>query len=141
LYVAHQAWLDTAPEPRDQKKPSKQKPVIRRKSRQISEQQKEPPEIYATRFYIDALWQVGPAEFGEYGSKPVNWTEINNWNQAAELGLKGWELETIRDLSCVYSSWSNQAKSPDCRSPLEPVTKQSAEDIENKLLKQFGIMK
>jgi len=69
LYVAHQAWLDTAPEPRDQK------PVIRRKSRQISEQQKEPPEIYATRFYIDALWQVGPAEFGEYGSKPIGWTE------------------------------------------------------------------
>ena len=115
--------------------------MIRRKSRQISEQQKEPPEIYATRFYIDALWQVGPAEFCEYGSKPISWTEINNWNQAAELDLKGWELETIRDLSCVYSSWSNQAKSPDCKSPLAPVTKQSAEDIENKLLNQFGIMK
>jgi len=52
-----------------------------------------------------------------------------------------WELETIRDLSCVYSSWSNQAKSPDCRSPLAPALQQSAEDIENKLLKQFGIMK
>ncbi len=115
--------------------------MIRRKSRQISDQQKEPPEIYATRFYIDALWQVGPAEFCEYGSKPISWTEISNWNQAAELDLKGWELETIRDLSCVYSSWSNQAKSPDCRSPLAPVVQQSAEDIENKLLKQFGIMK
>ena len=115
--------------------------MIRRKSRQISEQQKEPPEIYATRFYIDALWQVGPAEFGEYGSKQISWTELNNWNQAAELGLTGWELETIRDLSCVYSSWSNQAKSPDCRSPLAPAVQQSAEDIENKLLKQFGIVK
>ena len=139
--MAHQAWLNTAPEPRDQKKPSKQKPVIRRKSRQISEQQKEPPEIYATRFYIDALWQVGPAEFCEYGSKPISWAELQSWNQAAELDLKGWELETIRDLSCVYSSWSNQAKSPDCRSPLAPALQQSAEDIENKLLKQFGIMK
>jgi hypothetical protein len=60
---------------------------------------------------------------------------------AAELELSGWELETIRDLSCVYSSWANQSKSPDCRSPLAPATQQSAEDIENKLLKQFGIMK
>jgi hypothetical protein len=66
---------------------------------------------------------------------------LRNWNQATELELSGWELETIRDLSCVYSSWANKSKSPDCRSPLEPVTQQSAEDIENKLLKQFGIMK
>jgi len=66
---------------------------------------------------------------------------LRNWNLAAELGLSGWELETIRDLSCVYSSWANQAKSPDCRSPLAPVSQQSAEEIENKLLKQFGIMK
>ena len=139
--MAHQAWLNTAPEPRDQKKPSKQKPVTRRESRQISEQQKEPPEIYATRFYIDALWQVGAAEFGEYGSKPISWTELINWNQAAELNLSGWELETIRDLSGVYASWANKARSSDCRSPLEPATQQSAEDIENKLLKQFGIMK
>ncbi len=139
--MAHQAWLDTAPEPREQKKPRKQKPVIRRESRQISEQQKEPPDIYATRFYIDALWQVGPAEFGEYGSKPISWAELNNWNQAAELDLKGWELETIRDLSGVYASWANKARSPDCRSLLATAVKQSAEDIENKLLKQFGIMK
>ena len=139
--MAHQAWLNTAPEPRDQKKHSKQKPVTRRESRQISEQQKEPPDIYATRFYIDALWQVGPAEFGEYGSKQISWVELNNWNQAAELGLSGWELETIRDLSGVYASWSNQARSLDCKSPLAPVVQQSAEDIENKLLKQFGIIK
>ena len=139
--MAHQAWLNTAPEPRDQKKPSKQKPVTRRESRQISEQQKESPDIYATRFYIDALWQVGPAEFGEYGSKQISWTELNNWNQAAELGLSGWELETIRDLSGVYAAWANQARSPDCKSPLAPVVQQSAEDIENKLLKQFGIVK
>lgn len=139
--MAHQAWLNTAPEPRDQKKHSKQKPVTRRESRQISEQQKEPPDIYATRFYIDALWQVGPAEFGEYGSKPISWTELNNWNRAAELGLSGWELETIRDLSGVYASWANKARSPDCKSPLAPVVQQSAEDIENKLLKQFGIVK
>jgi hypothetical protein len=66
---------------------------------------------------------------------------LQGWNLAAELELSGWELETIRDLSCVYSSWVNHAKSPDCRSPLAPATQQSAEDIENKLLKQFGIMK
>lgn len=139
--MAHQAWLNTAPEPRDQKKHSKQKPVTRRESRQISEQQKEPPDIYATRFYIDALWQVGPAEFGEYGSKPISWTELNNWNQASELGLSGWELETIRDLSGVYAALANKSRSPDCKSPLAPVVQQSAEDIENKLLKQFGIVK
>ena len=115
--------------------------MIRRKSRQISEQQKEPPDIYATRFYIDALWQVGPAEFGEYGSKQISWAEINNWNQAAELGLSGWELETIRDLSGVYAAWANKSRSPDCKSPLAPVVQQSAEYIENKLLKQFGIVK
>jgi len=84
------------------------------------------PEIYRGAYLIGYLQELGFSTNTGYGPTPLNFTEINAWQEATCLKLSPWEVLAIRKLSQDYIRQLGQAENPH-----EPAPYMS-EDIEQK---------
>lgn len=97
-----QAFLDTAPE----------KGSVRRNEWSGGE-----PPIGALFYLVAPFYELGPVISTGSGLRPIDWQDINAWQQATKTELKPWESKAMIDLSTAYIVQHHNAKSAECVSP------------------------
>lgn len=84
---------------------------------------------YMTRLFSES----GMYMSGGMGMTALTWSEIHAYSIASEIGLTGWEAETIRKMSLSYVSWYNRAGKQQLGFPYEvPYELLNDETIENR---------
>lgn len=97
-----QAYLDTAPE----------KGAPRRAEWTGGE-----PPIGALAYLIDPFFELGPVISTGQGLRPIDWQDINAWQQVTASSLRPWESKAMIDLSTAYIIQHQHATQSDCMSP------------------------
>lgn len=78
----------------------------------------ELPETEGGEHLIEYLEEMGwcrPAGMG--GHIPLDWSELNSWQQLTDTPLTTWESLTLRRLSVVYCGQFNKSNDESCPPP------------------------
>lgn len=86
------------------------------------------PECVAIHL-VRYLFDVGPVMSSDAGKGPVNYQEINAWQQATGIPLNTWEAKMLRQLSLEYLSESHLAKNSSRPSPFVRELEIDREDV------------
>ena len=71
------------------------------------------PDIAPFDYVIDLLSQIGPTE--------VSWTELKAWQDLTGISLDYWELNTIRNLSILFSNKFQEYNNTNISSPYRDI--------------------
>ena len=121
-YVAHQAWLNTAPfKPGKKGKPTQER---REHTRMQDFYQRgvtaylTMPDAKGSQYLIEAMHEAGSGLPGQNGRmNPLTWQEIDAWMRATGAEFEWWETDAIYRLSRCYCNWLAKASDPNCPAP------------------------
>lgn len=71
----------------------------------------------ALAYLVAPFFELGPVVSTGQGLRPVDWQDINAWQQATRSSLKPWESKAMIDLSTAYIVQHHKSVKPDCMSP------------------------
>lgn len=84
--------------------------------------------------YIVKWWlEIGPVT----GDRPIDWTELSQWQENIGIVLEPWEARAIRAMSTAFLSQRDDARNPACRAPYSGETER---EVQDRVTSQFAAM-
>ena len=71
----------------------------------------------ALAYLVAPFFELGPVVSTGDGLRPIDWTDINSWQQATRSYLTPRESKAMIDLSTSYIIQHRKSVKPDCMSP------------------------
>jgi hypothetical protein len=88
--------------------------------------------------YIVEWWRdIGPVVHSGMGDGPIGWQDMAAWSALSGIDLEFWEAQTIRRMSLEYLAERQEAKKPQCFSPM---SREKSTDPADKMAAQFAAL-
>lgn len=82
------------------------------------------PELTLT-YLFEYLMRIGPCIYSSMGQEPLNWTDLESWQNQHGITLSPFELSIIRKASVIYVEQIQLSKKPDCVPPVKMVEQET----------------
>lgn len=66
------------------------------------------PSVNGFDYLVVLFDESGKVSQGGMSLSPITWSELSAFNQCCALGLNGWELSRLMDMSRAYCSWNSK---------------------------------
>jgi hypothetical protein len=98
-----------------------------------------PPLPVAGAHLVAHLFEVGPTGSTGMGAGPVQWTELQAWQEQIGVALHPWEARTLRRLSMDYAAEAHRASSPTAAPPwAQRTTEEQRRSVADRIRKQMA---
>ncbi|MDR2325497.1 MAG: hypothetical protein LBE51_08880 [Acidovorax sp.] len=118
------AWLNATPKPKPDvstnKKSRKQDdaaPPTRREKLLAEGRERRLPDAGPAGYLLRVLFDVGPLQSGGMGAAPLDYVQLQAWQQCHGTRLSPWEAEQLRWLSCEYFRELQRGEDPNAAAP------------------------
>lgn len=118
------SWLNATPKAKPEtavrNKSSKKDdaaPPTRREKLMAEGREHALPDPGPAGYLLRVLFDVGPLQPGGMGAVPLDYVQLQAWQQCHGTALSSWESEQLRVLSCEYFREQHRAEDPSAAAP------------------------